>query len=317
MAAKALIILGLCAALGTGVTLWRAAAQERRANADFPPLGQFVEVDGTPLHIEVTGSGPDLVLIHGAAGNLRDMTLALAPALARNYRVFSVDRPGLGHSPARRAQGDSITTQADLISRAVAQLGAEKPLVLGHSYGGAVALAWAVHHPERLSGVVPLAAASHPWTTPLDRLYRVTSHPLGSRFVVPALTAFVGEDRINAGLHAVFRPDPVPPGYLAHFGVPLTLRRASLRANAMQRASLLGEITALAPLYPQITAPMEILHGTADKIVDHDLHAAQLAARVPGAVLTSMPGVGHMPHHVDQDLIIAAIERVATRAGLR
>jgi pimeloyl-ACP methyl ester carboxylesterase len=47
---------------------------------------------------------------------------------------------------------------------------------VGHSYGGAVALAWAVHHPMRLSALVPLAAPSHPWDTGLDPYYRV-SHP--------------------------------------------------------------------------------------------------------------------------------------------
>ena len=75
---------------------WRAARHEARAEASHPPIGQFVQVGETRVHATVMGDGPDLVLIHGASGNLRDMTFSLAPRLAEHYRVITLDRPGLG-----------------------------------------------------------------------------------------------------------------------------------------------------------------------------------------------------------------------------
>lgn len=320
MTGAVLVPLGL-AAVFWGLTLWRAARHEARAEASHPPQGRLLDVGGVTLHAEIMGDGPDVVLIHGASGNSRDMTFALAPLLAERYRVIVFDRPGLGYSdpPAGPGadKGVSIAQQADILVRAARQLGAERPIVMGQSYGGAVALAWAVHHPQALSALVPVAAASHPWDTPLDPFYRVTSSRLGRALVVPALTAYVPDRHVQNALTEVFAPQPVPPGYAAHFGPGLSLRRKSLRANAAQRASLLAEIRALAPHYPQIAVPTEIVHGTADTTVDPALHAQALAQRVPGAQLTWLEGVGHMPQHVAAGDVVAAIDRAALRAGLR
>ena len=314
---RALALLAALAAVVYAVTLWRAARHEARAEASHPPRGRLLEVDGVTVHAEVMGAGPDLVLIHGASGNSRDMTFAFAPLLADRYRVIAFDRPGLGYTDRLNATGASIAEQAALLVRAARRLGAERPVVMGQSYGGAVALAWAVHHPGALAALVPVSAASHPWNTPLDPFYRVTASRLGSALVVPALTAYVPDARVSAALREVFAPQPVPEGYAAHFGPGLTLRRKSLRANAAQRASLLDEIRELAPLYPRIAVPTEIVHGTADSTVDPGLHSEALARRIPGARLTRLQGIGHMPQHVAAPEVAAAIDRAARRTGLR
>ncbi|WP_204114210.1 alpha/beta fold hydrolase [Shimia biformata] len=317
LALKALIILAI-ALLGFALfVLWKARLHEARAVASHPPEGQFVTVDGHRVHVVVRGDGPDLVLIHGSSGNTRDFTFALMDRLATRYRVFVVDRPGLGYTERINRTGATITQQADILSRAVAELGAAQPIVLGHSYGGAVALAWAVNFPDRLSGLVPLAAASNIWETGLSRYYWATSHPVIGPLVIPVLTAFVSDDYVEQAISAIFAPQSAPEGYGAFVGAGLTLRRDSLRANALQRKNLLGEITALYPRYGQISVPTEIVHGDDDATVPHWNHADRLATQIPGAVYTSMPGVGHMPHHVDPDGVIAAIDRVAARAGLR
>ncbi len=69
--------------------------------------------------------------------------------------------------------------------------------------------------------------------------------------------------------------------------------------------------------YPEILLPVEILHGTEDTTVYADIHAKPLAEMLPDAKLTILEGIGHMPHHVVPDEIVAAIERAAVRAGLR
>ena len=317
MAVKLIIVLAVLLGGLALVTQYRAARNEARAEAAYPREGQMLDVDGTPVHAVVMGGGPDVVLIHGASGSTRDMTFALAPALAQNYRVIVLDRPGLGWTTRLDSDGASITEQAALLSAAAAQLGADNPIVVGQSYGGAVALAWAVNHPDQLSALVTLAAASHPWNTPLDTLYRINSSMVGSALVVPLITAFVSPDRVESAVNGVFTPQNAPDGYADHFGPGMTLRRHSLRENALQRASLLDEIRALSPLYPQITVPTEVLHGTADDTVSLSIHSEPLARRVPGAVLTRLVGIGHMPHHVALTDVTAAVDRAASRAGLR
>ncbi len=304
-------------AAGAAVVPWQAARREARAEATHPPQGRFIDVDGVRVHAVEMGAGPDVVLIHGASGNARDMTFRLAPALADRYRVIAFDRPGLGYTDDINPAGATIAEQADLLSRAAARIGAERPVVVGQSYGGAVALAWAVHRPDALSALVPVAAASTPWDTPLDPFYRVTASPLGQRLAVPVLTALVTRRRVEREIAAVFAPQPVPEGYADHFGPGLTLRRETLRANARQRANILREIIEQAPRYPDIRVPTEIVHGTADTTVDLELHSETLARRIPGAVLTRLPGIGHMPQHVATAEVAAAIDRAAARAGLR
>ncbi len=296
---------------------WRAARREATAQFSHPPQGQILDIDGVQVHAVTMGGGPDVVLIHGSSGNTRDMTFRLAPLLADRYRVIIFDRPGLGYTDRINQTGATIRQQADLLVRAARELGAAQPVVMGQSYGGAVALAWAVHHPESLSALVPVAAASNPWTTPLDPLYRVTSSRLGSALVVPMLTAFVTDARVEQAMIGVFAPQPVPEGYIEHFGAGLTLRRTSLRANAMQRAQLLDQITELQPRYGGISVPTEIIHGTADDTVNFSLHPENLARQIPGAILTPLPGIGHMPQHVAAPDVAAAIDRAAARAGLR
>ncbi|MEJ2029905.1 MAG: alpha/beta fold hydrolase [Maritimibacter sp.] len=234
-----------------GATVLFAHRREARAAKLYPPMGQDVEVDGIRMHVEMlgpaSGDAPDLVLIHGSNGNSRDFTLTLAPALADRYRIFIVDRPGLGWSDMH-PDGSSLVTQARLIQGAVDQLGARTPIVLGQSYGGAVALSWAATLPGTLSAVVAVSAATHPWNT---------------------------------------------------------------------GRALRDEIAALAPQWRNISVPIEAVHGDADPIVSHIIHSERLAEEHELTELTLLPGQGHMPHHVAENDVVAAIDRAALRANVK
>ena len=317
MASKILIYILILLAVTSGTISFLAARHEARAEAAYPPLGQLIDVDGTQVHAVVMGAGPDLVLLHGASGNVRDLTFSLAPRLAERYRVIVLDRPGLGYTDRINGTGATIRQQADLLARAAARLGADTPIVMGQSYGGAVALAWAVDQPGQISALVPVATPSIPWSSPLDPFYRVTSSWWGKTFVIPMITAFVPDSRIDQTLDSIFAPQVVPEGYGAYVGAGLTLRRKTLKANADQRANLLGEVQELEPHYGQIQIPVELVHGTADTTVGLSIHSEKLVDRIASAVLTRLDGIGHMPHHVAEDAIVAAIDRAAERAGLR
>lgn len=294
-----------------------------RVVADYPPEGQILDVGGVPVHAVVRGTGPDVVLIHGASGNTRDFTFDLVDRLADTYRVIVMDRPGLGYTGHTRAHYAQITAttsdtpaeQAELLSAAARQLGADAPLVVGQSYGGAVALAWALDQP--LSGLVTLAAVSNVWPGPLDAIYRINGSRLGALTTVPLISAFAPRTRVDAAVEAIFAPNPVPPGYTEAIGAPLSLRPISLRANARQINTLKPIIATMVPRYGQITVPTEILHGDADTIVPLDIHSARLVDQIPDAHLTVLPGIGHMPHHAAPEAVVNAIGRAATRAGLR
>lgn len=306
-------VVGGCAI----VTDRRAAAREAEAEAAYPPTGQILDVDGRRVHAHVQGTGPDLVLIHGASGNTRDFTFALVERLAQDYRVIAFDRPGLGWSDSLGEAGVSPSMQASVLQKAAEQLDVRKPIVLGHSYGGAVALAWALTDTQDVAALVVLSGATMPWPGGLGPYYAVTGSRIGSATVIPAITAFATSQQTDRVVEAIFEPAAAPAGYTDYVGIGLTMRRDTLRANALQVTRLKAHVARMSVLYDKIDLPVEVVHGTADTVVPADIHAKPLTARLPDARLELIEGAGHMPHHTHPDIVVAAIHRAAERAGLR
>jgi len=108
----ALLLIGAVAAVQ-----WRAGVRERAAEAAYPPTGQLIDAGGTTVHAQVmgleAGAGPDLVLIHGASGNLRDFTTGFAQSLAERYRIILFDRPGLGWTERPPGHGGAWNTSEE------------------------------------------------------------------------------------------------------------------------------------------------------------------------------------------------------------
>jgi len=311
-----------CAVLTDRQSGARATAAERA----FPPMGQFINVNGRQVHAVVAGSGPDVVLIHGAGGNTREFTFAFMDRLTDRYRVIVFDRPGLGYTDrvseafegTFNTSAESPAQQAAMLQAAAEQLGADKPIVLGHSYGGSVALAWALNYPDNVAGVVNLAGPSHPWPGDLGAYYKVNGSAIGGALVPPMIAAFASQTQIDGAIEAIFAPQLVPDGYMDHIGATLTIRPTSFRANARQVNTLRPHIVQMATRYAsEFTVPLEILHGDLDTTVPLDIHSIPLKAAVPHANLTVLEGVGHMPHHAAPELVEAAIERIALQARLR
>lgn len=298
-----------------GLTQAKARLRARRIALAYPPRGQFVEVEGVKMHGLVAGNGPDLVLIHGLSGSLNEFTYGLIDTLKARYRVFAIDRPGKGWS-GWPEDGWRLETQARLVRGAAEALGATKPVVLGHSYGGAVALAWAVHWPESLAALVPLSAPSHVRPDRLGLYYTMISHPLLAWAGAPLIAAWASRQAVDRAVRDTFAPQLEPSDYADKVGPWLTLRPPALRANGACRRHLLAEIAGQQAAYPALSLPIEIVHGDADPIVPAPLHAEALAREVASSRLTLLSGMGHMPHIVAQDEVIAAIDRAAVRAGL-
>lgn len=320
----ALLVLLVLTAVFIGIVQVLAAKRDRDAARDFPPTGQMLDVDGVAVHAQQVGAGPDLVLIHGASGNLRDYSFALADRLAERYRVTMIDRPGLGWTEQIAAEHKRVWTtahaspqeQARLLNAATDQLGVTNPIVVGHSFGGIVALAWALEFDD-LAAVVSLAGVANPWPGELGWFYRVNGSAWGSALVVPVLSAFAPKAYVDQTVESIFEPQKAPEGYLAHVGPALTLRRASMRANARQVNWLRPYVVDMSARYGEIDVPVEVVHGDADTIVPLEVHSAKLPGQIAGANVTVLKGVGHMPQHTNPDDVIAAIDRAATRAGLR
>ncbi|EKE43507.1 hypothetical protein OCGS_2239 [Oceaniovalibus guishaninsula JLT2003] len=311
LAAAAVALQG-CAALDR-----RIAARKHAAEAVYPPEGRFVTVSGRRVHYVQRGHGPDLVLIHGASGSTRDWTFSFVDRVTDRYRVTVFDRPGLGYTDRIATNGaSSPQAQAALLAAAADRIGVEHPIVLGHSYGGAVAMAWGVHHDA--AALVILSGATEPWPgESLGPVYDLVGSRLGNATLVPLITAWTTPGLVRWVIDSIFTPNAVPEGYAEQVGAPLTLRRQSFIANARQVNTLRPHLVELSRHYGEIEIPVEIVHGMEDEIVPGQVHAAPMARQIPDAHLTWLEGVGHMPHHAAPLAVEQAIDRAARRSGLR
>lgn len=304
--------------IATIATLWKVEQRKSTALKAFPPEGDFVSVDGHPVHYVERGdpTSPAVVLLHGASGNTRDFTFDLVDRLTDHYRVIVFDRPGLGHTPPLAANGVTIADQAALLSRAASELGVKNPVVVGQSFGGAITMAWAVNHPDTIAAAVSIAGATYPWEGRLSGFYARLSDPWKGPIVARLISAWASEQYVAESIAGIFAPQPAPEGYAEYVGVPLILRPASLMANAQQRNDLRPQLADLAPRYKDLTLPLEIIHGDADTTVGINVHSTRMVDDITGANLVALKGVGHMPHHTNPDDVVNAIRRAATRAGL-
>jgi len=312
----------LLLALISAAVMWRLRVVEAASEAAAQPLGQFLTVNGAQVHALVKGNGPDLVLLHGAGGNLRDFDLGLIDRLTPHYRVIAFDRPGLGWSDAI-PNGTDIPTQARHLRAAAAQLGVKTPIVLGHSFGGAVAMAWALQAQEAkvdtaadaaadAAALVIIAGATMPFPGEVARWYHLTGGAFGWA-VNPLITLLASPTRVDSSLEATFSPDPVPAGYAGHIGTGLTTRRKTLAQNGAQVLAMKENLITLLRTYPNLPLPVELLHGLADTTVPAKIHAEPLSKILPNAHLTLFPNTGHMLHHAHAQAVVDAINRAAQR----
>src|SRR5205085_7444234 len=140
----------------------RKKVTEVEACSTFEATGEFVSVDGLNLHYVSAGSGRPVVLIHGNPGSHQDYMLGMFDKLSRSFHVVAFDRPGHGYSERHDSVTTTVEVQAQLIRDALRKLSIEKPVIVGHSWGGSLALAAAVAYQKELSGIVLLAPAAYP-----------------------------------------------------------------------------------------------------------------------------------------------------------
>lgn len=320
MTRRRLLLGGAGVALAAGAFAAGRAPGAAAIERENPPRGAFVEVQGVAVHHVLAGpeDGPAVVLIHGASGNLNDMTYDLGPRLAAaGFRVAAFDRPGLGHTPRPRGrEWWRPLEQAALLRGAAAALGLRRPVLLGHSWGAAVAMGWAVAAEgaaDAPAGVVSVSGATMPWReggdgalTPL-----VTSRVFAALGAAVLRAATAGDGGAGA-VGRIFRPQAAPEGYLEWLQAELILRTASFRANSEDIQKLNRALRAQAEGYGRVSVPVEILHGGADTITGAAIHAEGLAAALARAPVRVevLEGVGHMLHHARPDTVVAAVARV-------
>ncbi len=267
---------------------------------------------GLSLNYARIGAGHPVVFIHGALTTLDDGLIALAEALAPGHELIAFDRPGHGDSQADGGSG-SAWRQARLIHEAVQALGLDRPTLVGHSFGGSVATAYAMLFPDDISGCVAIAPIAFPEPRLEQMMFGSRAVP-GVGELTNAMAAPVDALILPLLWHAMFLPQAMPTGFAAEFPFAQAGRRSQLRADGQDALNMAVDLTRSALSYAGARVPLKVLQGDRDAVVNPLVHGRRLAALWPGGEFINLPGLGHMAHHFAQDAVVDAIAAVGGAA---
>ena len=312
---KRVLFAGLAAGALAATAGW-VAHKARRAEEDQPPQGTFVDVDGVRVHYLDRGRGIPVVLLHGNAVRLQDFVASgLVDRLAERYRVVAFDRPGFGYSERPRDRLWTPAAQAALLQKALAQLGLEQPIVIGHSWGTLVALELALLENAAVQRLILVSGYYFP-TARLDvALAAPPAIPVLGDLMRYTVSAVFARLLLGRTVKAMFAPQPVPRDFLPILVREMLVRPVQIRANAEDAAFMIPAATGLRERYRELTVPVTIFAGEADKIVEPDTHARRLHAELSNSELHVFPGLGHMLHHAVPEQLVAAVASPPTRVG--
>lgn len=309
----ALWILFLLGMSTLGLVLF-AAFSNKKAAQYLPPSGTFAQLGTTKLHYIDQGQGPAIVMVHGLAGNLHNFTYGLASPLAKNYRVICVDRPGCGYSERAGHADSSLEAQADTLALLLDHLAIESAVFVGHSLGGAISLAMAQRHPQKVKALALIAPLTHlPDETalvfkPLDIASPVARRLLGWTLAVPG-TIF----RMNASLKVIFGPEKAPADFAIRGGGILALKPKTFITASSDLQQAKSSMPGIEEGYAGMTTPTSVLFGREDRVLSCKLNGEDMTARIQGLQLTLVSG-GHMLPVTQIEQSLQFVETVAGKA---
>jgi pimeloyl-ACP methyl ester carboxylesterase len=295
-----------------------SAGAARGIERIVPPQGGFLDLDGERLHVLDTGSGRPVVLIHGLGGQMGNFTHSLVGRLSADFRVVAFDRPGSGYSPLAPGAPGDLAAQAATFARAIRALKLEKPVVVGHSYGGTVALALAVDHPDCVGALALVAPATQPIAAP-PRAFRalaIRSRLLRRLFAWTVATPG-GLLASRLTLRALFGPEDDPADFPVAGGGLLALRPANVYAASTEliAALALGDHPAnITTRYPSLRIPVGILYGRGDRVLDWRDQGEAMKRTIASLDLEIVDG-GHMLPVTQPDVVAAFIRRIAAKTS--
>ena len=280
----------------------------------LPVKARLVTVEDLRVHYIEAGTGRTVVMIHGNAGNVEDFEFGTIQLLSPNYRVVAIDRPGHGSSDRPTGRVVTIEYQAQLLHETLSTLGISKPILVGHSWGAALALAYALNYPDDVSGMVLLAPAAYPDNGESRFLRFAARTPLIGDLSLVLGKPFLGRHILKQALAQAFYPQTVPNSYLKT-ACALWLGRRQVKAYIEDESALNNSLKRMSERYSKIRVPVVIVTGDKDKIVSANENAYRLHSVVPGSQLIELKDTGHEIPQTHPESIYSALSLISQSKG--
>jgi pimeloyl-ACP methyl ester carboxylesterase len=295
--------------LGLAATLLALGVSALAAGEPFSRLGP----PDAPVKLFTAerGEGPPVLLIHGFGTNTFTWR-HVAPDLARDHRVIAVDLKGFGQSDKPFDERYSVFDQAELLAQLIEEKDLRNLTVVGHSYGGGVALLLALEADTRLKGrigrLVLIDTIAYPQEIPV--FFKLLDTPVVSQVGVRmAPTDF----QIRMALRiAYYDNSKIGPDEIEAYAAPMKTAAGKHAIIHSARQILPPDADAIAARYSSIQLPTLILWCDHDRIVPLDI-GLKLRRELPNSSLRLISECGHLPQEEQPEATMLQIREFLGR----
>jgi len=282
---------------GACLALIGLASSNPMTRSEALPRGAFINV-GTPaqplrLWLEETGAGDPMLLIHGLGGNTYTWH-HLAPRLTNRHRVLSVDLKGFGRSDKPFDERYALLDQVALLETLIRRKGLRNLTIVGHSFGGGVALALTAKlnqtQPDAVARLVLIDSIAYPQPVPLfiELLRTPVLAEVGIYSAPPELEAYKGL------LAAYAEPQKITFETVRAYAEPLYEPGGRHALLKTAQEIIPRNLPALIAKYPTVHQPTLLIWCAADRVVPLSV-GKKLVRALPRARLSVLKGCGHIP----------------------
>ena len=284
-----------------------------REGRDWPnrAASSFVEAGGLRWHVQRTGSGPTLLLVHGT-GAATHSWRRLVPLLGHHFEVVAPDMPGHGFTPMPRGQRLSLPYMAGALSALLEALAVRPALVVGHSAGAAVLIRMCLDGRISPRAVISLNGALLPLSGLAGQLFAPLARLLHTTSFMPRLFARRAADPAVVRRMLGDTGSRVDPEALDLYG---RLARNPRHVKAALGMMASWDLDPLVRELPRLQPPLHLVVGTNDRMV-RPAHAGRVRRILPTATLMPLPGLGHLAHEEEPEQVAELIVGVARSLAL-
>jgi pimeloyl-ACP methyl ester carboxylesterase len=290
-----LILLCACVTIHQPITTWQ----------DY--IGGTIAPEPWQLHYETYGQGDPVIFLHGLGGSLYTWRHLIAP-LAPHYRLILFDLKGAGESPKPYDDKYSMFDQAELIYRFILQNDLQHVTLVGHSFGGGIALLLALkfaqRDPARLSRLVLIDTIAYPQKLPgVVRMVRTPLLGWLGLHLIPDKT------KVRNMMETLYYDDSkINWEDVEAYAAPLASPGAKYAFQQTARQIIPDHIDEIIGMYPQIELPTLIIWGREDKIIPLE-NGVRLHQAIRNSQLVIIERCGHDPPEERPEKVLAVMEK--------